>query len=531
MSDSLATSVRYPTAPLTTQKRMSPTRALIWKQCADLFRSFVVLTAVSLVLFVFFAWATHKTNESIAWPLFVAAMFSIGFSLSACFVSFVIESESRTREFLVNLPVTSQHVGAIKLIVATLAVVVFFVGQVCLALMAVWLKGKFAGDVSFWGHGSEYVSQYWWAFAIVVGVVFVSSAISCSFWSTSWISTFSTAFLIWGLVQVCDWLDLFLSTARTDDPIGRYPMLLVAVLLSAIVLAIGLPLFWLRRRPLLRKRIASNVSVDHQENDFWSLLPSKLGITTPAWLAMPSRGRFAALCWQSVRQQMMLPLLAFLAIAVLAWAVYAGLGPLHYNSGAKMMQISLTFVLTMTGHGFGSASIYRDKLNSNLSFFHQHQEHGRELLLARIVFPLLLLIVSAALCNLAVYLLTGYSPSVWLPLLSGFAAFSATLMWSMAFRSVIYPLGVGLVLSLTMNGFIMSFGAEQAEFSHPWIAVLPFVWLATCFACAPTWLAGRRGAAWMAWFTFVSLATYAIPLWMLACWMLGVDPTAPVDAW
>jgi ABC-type Fe3+ transport system permease subunit len=270
--------------------------------------------------------------------------------------------------------------------------------------------------------------------------------------------------------------------------------------------------------------------MDHtQEDFFWASLPGMLGIPTPAWLAMPGRDRFPALCWQSVRQQAMMPQLALVSVGVMAWLFYMVLDSRNlYSSDLKVtqdMHIGLLLVMLITGYGFGWGALYRDKLNSNLIFFQQHREHGRELLLARVLFPAFLTLITAALGSVVIYLFSGHTVPLWPSVLTGLAAFSATLMWSMALRSFIYALGIGLVLSLTINGFIAAW-LTNGEFQYGWVMVLPFVWLATCFAYAPVWLSRRRNARWMAWFTFVSMLIYAVPLWRMTRWLLGFEPTA-----
>lgn len=164
-------------------------------------------------------------------------------------------------------------------------------------------------------------------------------------------------------------------------------------------------------------------------------------------------------------------------------------------------------------------ALYCDKLNSNLCFFQQHQEHGRELLFARVLFPIFLLFATTFAGTGIIYLMSGLEMKIWLPLFLGTGAFSATLMWSMAFRSHVYALGVGLLLTLTLHLFAYEFG-------YQWMVALPFVWLATCFACALAWLAGRMSAAWMTWFTLVSVATYSVPLWIVIRWLIGMEPGA-----
>ena len=526
MSNTLLKPVHANSARFDAQKRMSPTWALIWKQCADLTQSFIVLLAGSLLVLLVLAWATRNQSFHFGWTLVSAAMFSVGFALVACFVSFVTESESQTREFLGNLPVTSFHVGAIKLSMAVLAVFVFFACQILMAFVAVWLRDKL-GDDSIWFAGSEYVSENWSVIAIVVAVVFVSCSISCSFWASSWMSVFCAAFLVWGLTVTCAWLGCFPSMEMVDGSVKIYPVFPTAVLLTASILAIGLPLVWLRRRPLLGRRRVANGPMDHfEEDDFWGTLPSKFGIKTPACLSMPSRGRFPALCWQSVRQQGVVPLLAVVALGLLV-CLFGGVVDAKVSSewALEQMVFGLTLVLMFAGYGFGWATVYRDKLNSNFSFFQQHQEHGRELLMARVLFPLIVLWGTAMAGALGIYCFYGSSIDIWLPLLSGLGAYSVTLMWSMAFRSHVYALGVGFVIALTFNVYVITW-IQPSGGDQQWMVVLPFVWLATCFACAPAWLSGRIGAAWMTWFTLVSIATFFVPLWMLIRWLVGMEPRA-----
>jgi len=446
----------------------------------------------------------------------------------ACFISFVTEYESRTREFLVNLPVSSFRVGVVKQLTTVSSVAVFFGAQILLRLIVVWLYqtvfDSHGWEDEFRGAASLYVAS------LVVMAVFVSCMICCSFWSTSWMSVVWALPLAWLLCAACLSYGLVPDSMRDPTVIWGYPRASIVVLALAITGAIAIPLFWLRRRPLLRRWATSSGPSDHAKDDFfWASLPGKLGIKTPALLKLPGRDRFSALCWQSVRQQALMPFLAVVSLGVMVW-LFALVLEMSDRGGFspevfKPMQVALLFVMTMTGYGFGAAALYRDKLNSNLSFFQQHKEYGRELLLARVLLPLLLLVATMAVGHCIITWFTGVATDIWLPLLSGLSGFSVMLMWSMAFRSHIYALAIGLMLALTMNGFISIWQGNDG-FEYRWMAVLPFVWLITCFAYAPTWLSGRRGARWMAWFTFVSILTYAVPLWGMTCWLLGMEPTA-----
>jgi len=182
MSDRLISTEFRTGKSLVTQNRMSPMRALIWKQCADLSMPFVVLTAGSLVVFCFTAWATRNRHEPDSGLLFAAGLFAAIFALAACFVSFVTESERRTREFLGNLPVSSFQVGGAKLLVAVLAVIVFFTVQIGLAFAVAWL-GSILGDGDGLAAEMEFVFKYWGVAALAPAVVFVSCLISCSFFA------------------------------------------------------------------------------------------------------------------------------------------------------------------------------------------------------------------------------------------------------------------------------------------------------------------------------------------------------------
>jgi len=124
-----------------------------------------------------------------------------------------------------------------------------------------------------------------------------------------------------------------------------------------------------------------------------------------------------------------------------------------------------------------------------------------------------------------IYWMSGLTATIGPSLLSGIGAFSVTLMWSMAFRSHVYALGIGFLLAFTLNMFVVGWATDE-EFGYRWMAALPLVWLVTCFACAPAWLAGRISAAWMTWFTLVSVAAYSVPLWILIRWLVGMDPVA-----
>ena len=531
MSSRLTTEGLHPNGPFGTQNRMSPTLALIWKQCADLFQSFAVLSLASIATLMLIAWLMRdplvRGPSRYYWlSLSSVGLFSCGFALVACFVSFVTEHESRTREFLTNLPVSSFLVGGVKQLGAALAVAVFFGVQVLARLMILWLCQN-VFQLQAWPADIQGPNPHFFV-AIIVTMVFVSCLISCSFWSTSWTSVFIALPLAWFLCAACVSYGSSLAMIWNTGEIWGYPRVSKVLLALSSVAAVAVPLFWLRRRPLAWKKITmSDTPLDEHDDDFfYASLPSRMGIPTPAWLALPGRDRFPALCWQSVRQQAMLPFLAMMAIGVLAWLFYLVLRSSNVHRldrrAVEAMRIGLVFVMTITGYGFGWGAIYRDKLNSNLNFFQQHIEHGRELLLARVLFPAFLSLITLAVGSGVIYLLTGHAAPMLLPLFAGLAAFSATLMWSMTLRSYIYALGIGLVLSMTMNAVIVSW-LTKSEPAHLWMIVLPLFWLATCFAYAPTWLSSRRTARWMAWFIFVSMLTFAVPLWKMACWMMGVD--------
>jgi len=533
MSSRLTTEGLHPNGPFGTQNRMSPTLALIWKQCADLFQSFAVLSLASIATLMLIAWLMRdplvRGPSRYYWlSLSSVGLFSCGFALVACFVSFVTEHESRTREFLTNLPVSSFLVGGVKQLGAALAVAVFFGVQVLARLMILWLCQN-VFQLQAWPADIQGPNPHFFV-AIIVTMVFVSCLISCSFWSTSWTSVFIALPLAWFLCAACVSYGSSLAMIWNTGEIWGYPRVSKVLLALSSVAAVAVPLFWLRRRPLAWKKITmSDTPLDEHDDDFfYASLPSRMGIPTPAWLALPGRDRFPAMCWQSVRHQGMLPFLALLAVALLAWLFGLVLELNNVNPLDRQvmepMHISLVFVMTITGYGFGWGALYRDKLNSNLNFFQQHKEYGRELLLARVLFPALLALTMLAVGSGVVYLYTGHQVNIWPPLLSGLAAFAVTLMWSMALRSFVYTLGIGLVLSLTINGFIAAWLID-GQFEHGWVMVLPFLWLATCFAYAPTWLSGRRTTRWMVWFTFVSVITFAVPLWKMACWITRVDPT------
>ena len=523
MSSRLTTEGLHLNGPIGTQNRMSPTLALVWKHCADLFQSFAVLSLAGIATLLLTAWLMRDSlvrdpSKHYWLSISIVGLFSCGFALVACFVSFVTEHESRTREFLTNLPISSFHVGCVKQSGAALAVAVFFGVQLLARLVVLWLCQN-VFELQAWPVDIQGPNPHFFV-AMIVTMVFVSCLISCSFWSTSWASIFIALPLAWFLCIA----GVSYGSSLSMMPNWGYPRVSKVFLALSLIGAVAFPLFWLRRRPLRWKRTAPSDPLDHHEDDFfWSSLPGRMGIPTPAWLAMPGRDRFPALCWQSVRQQGMLPFLALLAVALLAWLFglvieLNNVNPLNRRV-MEPMHIGLVFVMSITGYGFGWIALYRDKLNSNLNFFQQHKEYGRELLLARVLFPALLSLTTLVVGSGVIYLYIGHQANMWPPLLSGLGAFSVTLMWSMALRSFVYTLGIGLLLSLTINGFIASW-LMHGGLERGWTMVLPFLWLATCFAYAPTWLSGRRSARWMVWFTFVSIIMFAVPLWGIACWMM-----------
>lgn len=517
-----------PAAQLTelqTLKRMSATRALLWKQFNDFVPLFIAIGFASLLFGAINALVVVRGADFGRIALQFAGLFACGFALTACSIAFATESESRTREFLSGLPVSSFHIGAVKLLASLAAVVLVFAMQIGLAAVFTCLRSMFFEADSLTA-GLEPIYQGWSTVAIFTAVVFVASSISSSYFPNSLLSAICVCPLMF-ILGGCAWT-WHLSAWPGDG--AAVPMEALrfaqAFLLLGVAGSIVLPLFWLRRKPLSWKRSASTDSVDHFEDDwFWASLPGKVGIKTPGWLETPGRDRFKALCWQSLRQQMMLPFLALVSAGLMVWLFdmvfkYHGLpGKGMTSELMKATQTCLMITMAFTGYGFGWGTLYRDKLNSNLNFFQHHREHGRELLLARLMLPMILLLATVFAGYYAIDYFTGNEVSIWLPLFSGVFAFSATLMWSMAVRSYVYTLAIGL--ALTLIGYIASWKHDTSQMSS-WIAVLPSVWLLTCFAYAPAWLAGRSSAAWMAWFAFVSLITYAVPLWYFARWILGI---------
>jgi len=132
MSSSLTTSGPHPNAPFGTQARMSPAVALVWKQLADMSQAFAVLTAGSAFVLALTAWLMRDGGMFYAHSYSVVILFTCGFALVACFISFVTEFESRTRDFLSCLPVSSVLVGVVKLFCALLAVAAFLSVQLLL---------------------------------------------------------------------------------------------------------------------------------------------------------------------------------------------------------------------------------------------------------------------------------------------------------------------------------------------------------------------------------------------------------------
>jgi len=494
MSSSLTTQGPHPNAPFGMQARMSPVVALVWKQLSDMSQAFVVLTAGSAAVSVLTAWAMSRGGGGHDVFYSIITLFTCAFALAACFISFVIEFESRTRDFLSSLPISSVLVGLVKQWCAALAVAVFFGVQLLIRLAVLSLLTRWSYRYQLGYSFADPTSLYY--VALIVSVVFISCLICCSFWSTSWMSVACALPLTWLLVAASISYGLFSQPTLEPEVSWGYQFTSQLVLVAALAAAILIPLFWLRRRPMLRRLPAIVGPMDHAEDDFfYSELPGKLGLRTPALLAMPGRDRFPALCWQSVRQQALMPLLAVLCLGLMAWlfGLVMEMSPRRpsHPQVQLSMQTGLLFVMTMAGYGFGVAALYRDKLNSNFNFFQQHREYGRELLLARILFPLLLLSATAVVGHGIITLFTGGATGLGVSVIAGLSAFTVSLMWSMAFRSHIYALGVALVLASTMNSFF-SLWLVHKEFEYTWVVVLPFVWLVTCFAYAPTWLSGRR---------------------------------------
>jgi hypothetical protein len=95
----------------------------------------------------------------------------------------------------------------------------------------------------------------------------------------------------------------------------------------------------------------------------------------------------------------------------------------------------------------------------------------------------------------------------------------------------VYSLGVALVVALVGGGTIVgTYGWPGAEGTgsfatiFSWMIALPFIWLISSIAYGPTWLSDRRSWSWMAYFAIILLLAFALPIYALACWFIGIKP-------
>jgi hypothetical protein len=550
-----------PVDDFSSNKAPSVTWALCWKQWHELSSPLIVLTAGSMVLLAIYGFLSFDDQGYYSLMGVVPIMMSICFIFVCCFTSFVTEKESRTISFLRDLPASSVHVGSVKVLMIGVVSIIFAVGQLVMAGFGAWMKLRV--DPSTQVRLENALEELVEAGATIGCFMFfaaVISLLSCSLPKRAWQAVVTVAVMGWAVAVAFSYLDehYFHSpdsgmTARSLWEANSHntgePMLTwlgarsVAVFLCLLVVgAVWAPLSWLRRRP---SRLAAGAStfVDQLRSSFAqpAVKFSQSQKRSSALLGMSRGGRFGALLWQSVGQQRVV--LMFCSFFMLIVAV-GGLGVM-LNPNTRFSEGVLPALLPafgMTGLWAGWLTLNYDKKNNNFAFFQQHREHGVALMIARIIPPIVVLLVLTAIAT--IYLakmnwLLNYSmvrSGDWVPfaqelILSWLTGYCAVVPCSMIFRSQVYSLGVALVVALVGGGTIVgTYGWPGAEGTgsfatiFSWMIALPFIWLISSIAYGPTWLSDRRSWSWMAYFAIILLLAFALPIYALACWFIGIKP-------
>ncbi|MDA8563533.1 hypothetical protein N9L06_03670 [Mariniblastus sp.] len=498
------------------QKQPSVTWSLCWKQGYEFALSMIVLTVFSLAIYLMCGSFEPSCIGDYQVALSALTPTTICFAFVACFIAFVSENDSRTRSFLMNLPLSGWHIGAVKILMVVLAVAVFFAVQ--LALAGVWMSIEFESNVASTvdqNNVIENFSEALLSIASVIGVAVFISLFACSFWSSPWASILTAVALAFYTPFAIGWA--FSNNPDLASLSGFSTRLVKGSLLFFAIGAVWYPLRWLRRRPWQIGRyvtaLAETLEVEPARTESRSQ-GSKL-------LHLPRGGKFGALLWQSFAQQNNVLMLVFFGLSIFLLRNVIAYWPLATANAKEAFSASLIPALGLAGLAFGWTTLCQDKMDNNREFFQQHREHGVSLLIARITCSLSALMLLVGLAFLAV---KSFYPGDWIYLrtvnqldewaigvsMSGLAGYSAMLLCSMAFRSHIHAMGVALLVWLVE---IWSFRAinEHAEFS--WLLALPFLWLASCIFYGPAWLSGRRDWRWTAYFTVILLLAFSVPIY------------------
>ena len=513
------------------KRHASATWALWWKQWRELLQPMAVLTLGSLVLMTTFGFVAFKDG-------YYGVMASVPITMSmcfifvCCFISFVSESENETSSFLMNLPLSSVHVGIVKVVVIVAAIVSFCFGQALMAAIGAWIKLR--TEVFPESQVEEIVeglNKAGLSISVFVSLAFVISLVSCSFWSRSWSSVLTAALLACYAIFAFAKLDSYIYDFK-DSPLLVWEAWLLAVSLAVLVVgAIWFPLRWLRKRPSRFARSAS-AAIDGAQSAFVGSDEAASQSHKKSWklFEVPRGGRFGALLWQSVGQQRIVLMFCSFFLIILVTCV---LGAMVNRSGSFFVGVmpSLIPAFGLTGLGAGWLTLQHDKKNNNFEFFQQHREHGITFMIARIIPPIAVLLLLAGIalaCSEEMAWRSRFRVSAAelenlekVALFSCAAFFSVVVLCSMIFRSQVYALGVAILVAIGWLASISRVMSFHPEFY--WMLGLPLVWLLSSVAYGPRWLSGRRSWAWTVYFTIVLLSAFTPLIYAFVCWCLGIE--------
>ena len=496
------------------QKRPSATWSLCRKQAQEFGSAMAVLTACSVIIYFIGRSLESGLIEDHQVAISILIPMTICFSFVVSFIAFVSENDSRTRSFLMNLPMSSWHIGAVKMLMVVLAVFVFLAVQ--LAFAGAWVYIGFESGAASIADRNEVIEKLPTLLLWAVGsfsVAIVISLFACSFWASPWASILTAIAL--GAYSLFACASLFNSNEPGQEPLSGFSAwLLKGSLLLIVIGAVWFPLRWLRRRPWqIGRYVAALVEMPQIEST--KAEKSWQGFR---FIQLPRGGKFGALIWQSLRQQSGVLTLVFFGVIVLlifGWASRYQVFRTGHN--VELFLSSLVPVLGYAGFVAGWMALHQDKRDRNWEFFQQHREFGVWLMVARIVCSISVLLL---LVGLAVVLLDldatfrRFNSDRWdvlsvSVLMSGIVGYAAMLLCSMVFRSHIYAIAVGLMVWLATIG-----SYESGWFA--WMHALPFLWLISCICYGPAWLAGRRNWRWTVYFTIILLLAFSAPIYILS---------------
>ena len=523
------------------RKVSSPTWALCWKQWHELLSAMAMITLGSLVLLIVFGFITFKDPDYYSLMVWIPIAASVFFTFAACFIAFVSENENRTRSFLVNLPLSSFHVGVAKILMILVAIVAFCAGQALIASAGALIKMQAHGFPDFnWGMNSEHLASDVSIILMIVAAVISISLLACSFCSNPWAAVFlAFVSIIYFTVAFVHVTNHFLSLE------ARYLSFPEAIVLTATLVLILLggiwfPLRWLRRQPWRLSRHFPTLIEDGQSKSTGpNSQPLQSSWQTRRFMHLTRGGKFRALVWQSFRQQHLVVVLVSFVLGVLFFYILMQTWGMTSVNKTRYILTATIPVMAFTGFVAGWLTLYQDKKDNNFEFFQQHHESGIKLLIARVLssFSVLGMVIGgtilAGICLIREDFLNQPNPALWqtwvkCSLMAGPTFYSAVLFCSMMFRSHVYALGVALVVGLVATP---SIGAPIENTGFAWMFALPLIWLLSSIFYGPAWLSGKRSWAWPAYFTVVMAAAFAVPIYLYVCWLLGIEIDSAVGSW